>query len=229
MAQAGVGAARLRRNVGVAFGESLDVQLVQNALCQRDVGRMVIAPVVVVVHYARLERHGGVIARVRAQGIGAVVAKLLVTPFKLSHRFTGVGVQQQLGRIETVPLFGLPRAMGAQPVDQARLCVRQVTVPYVLGAGGQKIAGCFDFAVGVKQAQLDGTCVGREDRKVDTFAVPVGTQRPWLAGVCKCHAFHSNMTVASGGRSSSTEWDLPCQPIACAVAVPSGVPTLLPP
>ena len=42
-------------------------------------------------------------------------------------------------------------------------------------------------------------------------------------------AFHSNITVARGGRSTTIECGLPWKGNACAIAAPSGVPMLLPP
>ena len=158
----------------------------------------------------------------------AVSAKVLIAPFERSDHLPGIGIQQQLRGIESMAAVRSPGAMGTQPVDQTGTRVGQVTVPHVAGVGWQRISGGLAFAGFVKQAQLHLVGMSRKHRKVDALAIPVGAQWPRVSCL-QFHAFHSSITVARGGKSRSTDQGFPCQATCCAVAMPSGVPVLLPP
>ncbi|MNV94385.1 hypothetical protein D3C71_1891740 [compost metagenome] len=81
-------------------------------------------------------------------------------------QLAGVGVQQQLVRIEAVPVLRVVRAMGAVAIDQPGLSVRQIAVPDLIGAFRQIEAAQFLAAFRVEQAQFHAGGVGGEDREV---------------------------------------------------------------
>ncbi|MNT14047.1 hypothetical protein D3C72_1490370 [compost metagenome] len=80
------------------------------------------------------------------------VAEQRVAPVHLAVQLAGVGVQQQLVRIEAVPILGIVGTVGAVAVHQAGLGVRQVAMPDLVGAFRQIEAAQFLAALGVEQA-----------------------------------------------------------------------------
>jgi hypothetical protein len=80
------------------------------------------------------------------------VAKERIAPAYRPGHLARVGVQQQLVRIEAVAVARVIRTMGAIAVDQARLRVRQIAVPDLVGAFGQVEAPQFLAAARVEDA-----------------------------------------------------------------------------
>ena len=73
MAEAGVGAAQLLRDVGVQLGEAAHVRLVDDGLAPGRLGRPVVAPVEAVVDDDALGDAGGAVALVDRQ-VGVLIA-----------------------------------------------------------------------------------------------------------------------------------------------------------
>ena len=100
------------------------------------------------------------------------VAKQRIGPAKLSDQLARVGIEQQLVRIETVPVLRLIRTVCAKAVGGAGMRVRQITVPYLIRALGQREAPDFLAAGRIEQAQLDLLGIGGKHGEVDAEAVP---------------------------------------------------------
>ena len=83
----------------------------------------------------------------------AVGSKVFVTPFEITDDLAGIGVEQQLVRVEQVAPVGSPQAVSAQAVNQARAGAGQVAMPDITGVGGQHQAAQFSGTGFVKQAQ----------------------------------------------------------------------------
>jgi hypothetical protein len=89
----------------------------------------------------------------------------------------GIGVEQQLVRIETMPFFRCIGSMDTVAVHRPRLQVGHENVPYLIGIFGQ--FDTLDFlATGcVEQAQFDLGGMRRKQREIHADAVPRRAQR----------------------------------------------------
>ena len=166
--QPGVGAPQQLGDVGVGGGEPLDVDLVDDRLVQRDVGRAVGAPVEVGADHHALGDVGGAVDVVAAGGVAEVVGEAGRVPVDAAVDRLGVGVEQQLVGVAALPGAGVPRTVDPEAVALADADAGQVGVPAEavdLGHGHPGLG-----AVGVEQAQLD-----RRPR-------PPRTARSW----CRC-------------------------------------------
>ena len=76
-------------------------------------------------------------------------------PAQLAGERAGVGVEQELVRIEAVPRLGRVGAVRAQAVELARPQVGEVAVPDLVGELGQRDAVGLAPALGVEEAELD--------------------------------------------------------------------------
>ena len=166
-------------------GHALDVRLVDHRLGPAAARRPVGAPGVRRVDDPALRHRPGAVAAVEGE-VGAraadPVAVERVVPAQLAGERPGVGVEQQLVRVEAVPGLGRVGAMGAQAVELAGAQVGEVAVPDLVGELRQRDAVGLAPALGVEQAELDPAGVGGEDRDVDAGAVPGGAERERQAG-----------------------------------------------
>jgi hypothetical protein len=96
-----------------------------------------------------------------------VVSQEQIAPVIATHDFARVRVQQQLGRIESLPIVWCPEAVHAIAVDQPRLPARQQPVPDPIGARGQPKALLFVLPGPIEKAELDSLGVRRNQREVD--------------------------------------------------------------
>src|SRR5215472_10486376 len=87
----------------------------------------------------------------------------------------GVGVEQQLVRIEAMAVARVVWAVHAVGIDRARPCLGQIAVPYLVGVLGKFDAFEFGAPRVVEQAELDLGGVGGEQREIDTKPVPCRT------------------------------------------------------
>src|SRR5690349_3225856 len=90
-------------------------------------------------------------------------------------------------------------------------------------------------ASGVEEAEIDRLRMLREERKIDTLAVPIGAERIGRARPhirVKLHqplpGSRVKISVASGGRVSTSDWAWPCAGCASAWTAPA-LPRPLPP
>ena len=227
------------------LGEAFHMQFAEHGVGHRPGRWPVASPVETVVGQVdrtRLQCRPGVVARVHLLRMDTVGGEVLVGKLEAAEDLARIWVEQQLGRVEAMPLVWPPGAVRAQAVQQAGFGPGQIAVPHVTASARQAQPCRLLLAGAVEQAQIDGLGMGREHREVETVTIPVRTHRPgatrldhrccfqqgrWQA--CCHEGVHSNITVARGGRSITTERSRPLQATACAVAAPSGVPTLLPP
>ena len=178
---AGAGSGDLR----MAGGHALDVGLVDHRLGPAAPQRVVGSPGVGGVDDPALRHRPGAVAAVeREVGLRAAdpVAVERVVPAQLAGVGAGVGVEQQLVRIEAVAGLGSVGTVGAQAVELARTQVGEVAVPDLVGELGQRDPLDLAPALGVEQAELDAAGVGGEDRDVHARSVPGGAERERQSG-----------------------------------------------
>lgn len=171
------GAALGRQQIVAQHRCAAHVHLVDHRARPRRVGPHIVAPVERLVRHHGLGAGGCAVAPVERQiGAGGVqaIAEQRIGPAQRAHQAAGIGVEQQLVRIEAVAAIRLPRAVGTVAVDQARFHAGQVAVPDFIGALRQWQARQLLAAGGVEQAEIDAGGVGREDGEIDAQAVPLG-------------------------------------------------------
>ena len=161
--------ADLLRNVRMPLGEALHVRLVDDGL---GVGRLrlpVARPVEERVdHDALHHRLRGVVVVARV-GIAEVVAEHRLAPLDLAIDGLGVRVEQQLVRVEPLPVLGIVGPVHAVAVALPGLHGRQVRVPDVRVDVAQLDAGLLPAVA--EQAQLDPLGALAEQREVRAAAV----------------------------------------------------------
>ena len=175
--EAGVGAAELLRDVGVAHRHALHVGLVDDRVGPGDVRVAVVAPGKEGVDHdaARHVRRRVELAPLlllRAED----VAEDLRSPLDRSLDRLGVGVEQQLGRVAAEAALGLVGAVDAEAVALAGPDAVDVAVPAEVGVLGELVGGG-RAALEVEEHQLDPLGVLAEEREVGPLAVPGRAER----------------------------------------------------
>jgi hypothetical protein len=199
-----VGAAQVLAHVRVELREALDVHLVDDQLVQRDVGAAVALPVEAGVDHHALGDRGRVVLVVELEvglldrpAVGRHVGQHVgLAPAHRPLDRLGVGIEQQLARVEAVARPGVVGAVHAVAVALAGADARQVAVPVV-----RRVLDDLDarlVVVGVEQAELDALGVLGEQREVRPLPVPGGAERERLAGP----DVHPSSAPLSGGRTT---------------------------
>ena len=174
--EAQVGAPEMLGDTGVQHRHAAHVALVDDTAVERGEGPSVVAPGECRVDHQALRHPAGRVPVVVGEVFGRVangVAEQLVAPPDPAAHCLRVGVDQQFGRIEAVPLLGLVGPAHPVAVERTRSHVGQIGVPDPVGGDGHLDLRTRLLVVGVfEQAQLDGRRVLREDGEVDPFAVP---------------------------------------------------------
>ena len=200
--EAGVGAAQGLGDLGVAGGEALDVQLVEDGAAPDDLGARVALPVEVVVHHHAAGHAGGGVALVHAlHAVDEHVADERRVPVDLAGEGAGVGVDEELVRVEAQAPLGHPGAVGAKAVEGARREGGHVAVEDVVGLLEERQAGEERVrVVRVEQAehQLGGVLGG--DGEVDAVTVPRSAQGVRDAGPDR-EVLHGNRALREEGRA----------------------------
>ena len=175
--QAGVGAAEMFGDHGVLHGVAADVDLVDDRVGERGIGRAIACPVEVAVdHDGFGDAVGGVlVVALEVIAAGDVVGEDGGLPVDVASDGLGVGVDEELGRVEAVALFRLPRAVDAIAVALAGLDVADETVPDVGGALVQGDAVSL-VALFVKEADRDAGGVLRIQGEVGSLGAGCGAQ-----------------------------------------------------
>ena len=185
MGQTGIGAALPARHFRVQFGQSLDVRLVDDGPSPGRAQGSVIAPGVSRVDHDAFRHRRRVVAPVDREILppGAdAVTEMGVRPVQVASDVLGVGVEQELARVEPVPPLGRVRPMHPVAIELARPQVRQIAVPHFVGISRQGQPGDLAPAAGLEQAQLDPFGMGREEGEIDPAAIPGGAQGCRVAG-----------------------------------------------
>src|ERR1700720_1396382 len=102
-----------------------------------------------------------------------------VGPAKPALQRLGVRIDQQLVRIEPMPVRRIKGSVNTVAVKQVRPSVRQVGVPDLVGIFRKHDARLLLAARAVEQAQLDFFGMRRKNRKVHPLTVPSGPERVW--------------------------------------------------
>ncbi len=211
--EAGVGAAEGLGDVRVAGGEALDVHLVDHRVAPGAPLDAVVVPEEEVVEHDALGRARRVVARVdRALLAGAALHERPHgrAPVDLAGDGARVGVEDDLRRVEAVPLPRLVRPVDAVSVELPRRHPGHVPVEDVRAALGQRQRLALDRARGlVEEAEVDPRGVLGEEREVD--AVPVvggaereGSSRPDARGHAGGSGIHRARPLRSGKKSART-------------------------
>src|SRR3569833_1194503 len=106
-----------------------------------------------------------------------LIAEQLRAPTQFSDQLLGIGVEQQLVRIEAVAGVRLVGTVNAVAIDCARPHVGQITVPDLVGIFGQLDPFDLGLAGIVEQAKLDLGRIRGKQRKIDTKPVPGSAKR----------------------------------------------------
>ncbi len=176
-AEPGVRPAQLLGHLRVQLGEALDVDLVDQRAIERDVELGVTAPHEGVVDHDALRHEVGRVAFIGLIVVGAdAIAEERVVPRHLAVDALGVGVDQQLGRVEPMAGGRVVAAVHPIAVALAGSHVGQVAVPHEIGLLDQTDA-LLVAPVGVVQAQVDVLRVLAEDREVDPRPIPGRAER----------------------------------------------------
>ena len=171
----GVRAAQLLGHPVVQLRHALDVQLVDDGVAPAPLHRRVAAPVEPVVDDHAL---GDVRRRVGVVALGGASG---VVPEHRGHRVElaadgpGVGVEQQLRRVEAQALLGRPRPGDPVAVAGADRDARDRAVPDAQGPLGQPVPGL--LAVVVEQADPGGGALRGPDREVRGLGRPGRPER----------------------------------------------------
>ena len=181
-----VGAAQLLGHVGMALGEALDVQLVDQCFVPGCPRRMVVAPGEGAVDHRRQRREGGAVALVAGQigvGVTDLVTEQAIVPAQVAADGLGEGIENELVRIEAVTLLRLIGSVDPVAVELSGLDVGQVGVPDLIGLFAQADALRLRRRLGrIEQAQFHFGGVLGEEREVNSLPVPRCAQRkglPW--------------------------------------------------
>ena len=127
--------------------------------------------------------------------VADLVAKELVSPADRPGDRFGIGVEEQLGAVETVPVLRCPRTVHSVAVQRARTRLGQIRVPDMVGRPGHLDANGLDGVFIVEYAELYGRRVLGEQCEVHAFAVP---RRPDRMGATRPDA-DGNRSSPGGG------------------------------
>ncbi len=162
-AQSSVGSAEFLGDLVVEVGEALDVQLIDHGVAPPGTKLAVALPVEVVGHHDRLGHRRG---RVE---LGPLVESTTVPEqrrarLQLSTDRLRVRVEQQLGRVESPAVCGIPATVGTHAVQLADRHARDLPVPHAQGVLGELVP---DLGTGVvEQADPHSGCLGGPHREV---------------------------------------------------------------
>ena len=219
----------------VEHGVTTHVQFVDHAVRPWRVQDLVVIPVGDRCDDAAPRHRRGAVARVEreiAARIAEDIAAMDLVPFQRPAERARIRVDQKLVRIEAMAVQGIVRPMDAIAIEQARPRARQITMPDVVGALGQRQARAFTQTL--EKAELDLFRMRREQRKIDAVPVVCGAQRigpPFLEPDFYAHGYipsGANTRTPSGGNVSDKEAVIPWEGRSCVSTSPE-FPTSLPP
>ena len=184
VAQAGVGPAQRRGNAGMAHGEALDMDLVDDRVRVAVPGAVVILPAECRVHDQAPGHIRRRIQGARLAGVGCILAEHLRPERDRSADRLRVGVQQQLGRVAPQALGRVPGSADAVPVGLPRAGAGHERMPDIGVVIGQRD---LRFRAGrIEQAQRDAVGDAGGEREVRARDAQVlagrGAQRERGAG-----------------------------------------------
>ncbi len=173
--QTGIGPAQLGRDIGMACGESLYVQLVDDGFMPWRSRRMIVVPGERGIDDAAFGHIGGIVAPIHGQiliGMADPVAEQVVVPAQSSAQFLRVGIDQELLGVETMTAGGLVGAVHPVAIEQTGAGFGQVAVPDLVGLLRHRDSLRLTPAACVEDAQLNLLGVLAEQGEIHPPSVP---------------------------------------------------------
>ncbi len=132
MREAGIGAAKVFGDVGIANAEPFYMRLVDHRIGQRCLRSGIVRPVEGIVNYDRLGYAERAVLVVNFEWIAGshIVGKDRSFPVNLTCDCLGIRIDQRFGWIEQHSLLGIPRPVHAVVVQLSRLDAVDKTVPH---------------------------------------------------------------------------------------------------
>jgi len=180
----GVRAAQRRRDAGVPCGEALDVELVDQRPLPRNARGPVIAPHKARIHHDAPRDGGGIVARIGRQIVAVQrIAEQRIVPIRVAGDRTGVGIDEELGRIEAMSFLRGVGAVDSVAVELAGTNARHVGVPDPVRMLDEGDAHHLTLrVVGSEKTELDPSRMLREDREIHPSVVDRRAERKGCAG-----------------------------------------------
>ncbi len=175
-----IGAAILRRHIGMLHREAAHVHLVDDRVVPRRAGMLVIAPGECGIDHLALRHAERVIAPVERQiapRTADAIAEVRVRPRQLTDDRLRVRIEQELVRVEAVSLLRLIGSVHAISIQFSGARFGQIAMPHLISLFAQPHALQLAAAAAVEQAQLDALSVFGKQREIDALAVPGGALR----------------------------------------------------
>src|ERR1700693_1118737 len=152
MRQSRVGAAQIGRYLRMQHREALDVQLINDRLVPRDVQLGIVAPVKKRIDDYALWDEGRAVAIVAAQvpfGMTDRVAEQRIVPAEEPVDRLSIGVDQQLRRIETLPVVRIVRTIDPIAIPQTGLRALQIDMPEAVRLFGNRYSASLQLFVAI--------------------------------------------------------------------------------
>src|SRR5689334_9173710 len=171
-----VRAAQVLRHSGMSHRHALHVTLVDHGPVPRYLQSPIVAPSERRIDDDALRHAAGRVAVVALEiliRVAQLVREERVAPLQRASDGAGVRVEEELGRVEAVALIRVIRAMHAISIQLTGPHVREIAVPDLIGAiANLNVLGLRGVVGATEQAQLYTRRALREEREVDTHAVP---------------------------------------------------------
>ena len=154
--------------------------LVDHRVGPRHVGRPVVGPVEAVVGDDGLQHARRAVAAIEGEVAARRIHPIAVERIgrtQLAGDAPGIGIEQQLVRVEAMAVLRLVRPVGAIAVDQAGARVGQVAVPDLVGAFRQRRSARSRAGPTDRRGRARSGGMGGEHREVGAEPVPGGAQR----------------------------------------------------
>src|SRR5215472_511242 len=203
------GASELRRHLPMAHSETPDVHLVGDSHFPGDRWTALASPSEGGVDHPAFRNKGGAVPLVKAEvlvGMVEGIAEQLRAPFEAANELLGVGVDQQLVRVEAVPGFWFVWPIRAVAVGGPRPGCRQVAVPNLVGVFRQLYALELGPAIQVEETDLDLGGVSGKDREVDAEPIPGRTKRERSPLAKACSEHRRELWAACSGIALADWW-----------------------
>ena len=168
-------APHLLRHRGVQFRQASHMRFVQNGAGPRHLRPTVSTPGERRIYHTAFRHEARIVAAIQGQiSIPCTnrVAEQRVVPPQCADIRLGVGIQQELVRVEAMAVARVIRSMYPVSVDGAGPRLRQITVPHFIGVLGQLNPFQLSAAGIVEQTKLDLGGIRREQREVDAQPIP---------------------------------------------------------
>ncbi len=177
-AEAFVRAPELLRHSRMPLREASHVSLVDDRVVPGNTaGTRLAFPVEVRIDHHALGNEGRAVTLVEREIVAFGpdrVAEAFGRPLQLTDVRAGVGIEQQLVGVESMPGLGLVRPVHSQAVYRARVHLGDVAVPEAIGVLRQDESLELLLALRIEQAHVDTSGVRREACEVSALAVPDG-------------------------------------------------------